>query len=218
MSEPTDIVSTSDSQLQSVVPEELKGLLSFESATSLAQFFEGIGWTPIMELQTIMDIIQTTPSEHIKLRAIKMLQERRADILKNSGLIVKATRTQKDGKGGQTVFSTDALATSFGRPSIPRSISDEPNEAEKSVRQGPETTVSTNTSEAAINKPPTGAIPSPDDGTDRCPDNSDRGSDSNNTKDAGLVENVGNTTGESSGTDSIQRDSEVSGGVVTGKS
>lgn len=106
-------------------PEDVKKILSFESIKELANFYSLVGWTPYMELQILIGIIQNTDDDSIKLRALKDFQHRRAQILENSGLLVKATKVQTGEDGTRTIFSANVVAAALGQDT-------EPNEPNKS--------------------------------------------------------------------------------------
>lgn len=113
----TDLVSlqSSPSSLATLTPsaEDVRDILTFETVKALAEFYRAVGWTPVMELQILINIIQTTDNDVTRLRALKDLQTRRAEILRNSGLMVKATKVQKDADGGQTMFSANIVAATL---------------------------------------------------------------------------------------------------------
>ncbi len=104
------------SQQPSFLPasaEDIQKILSFEDITAVVNFFESIGWTPLMELQLLIDIIQNSDNDNTRLRALKDLQARRKEIIENSGLVVKATKIQKNEDGGQTIFSTNLVSSAL---------------------------------------------------------------------------------------------------------
>lgn len=106
---------SSPSSLATLVPsaEDVKDILTFETVKQLAEFYRAVGWSPATELQILINIIQTTDNDVTRLRALKDLQARRAEILRNSGLMVRATRVQKDADGGQTIFSANIVANAL---------------------------------------------------------------------------------------------------------
>jgi hypothetical protein len=143
--------------------KEAEGLLKFEQVEALSNFLKEVQWTPEVELQTILDIIMNAESDSIKLKAIKMLQDRRTDVLKNSGLMVKATKTQRDAEGNSTVFSAEVLASAF--PQKKRSkqnarkqnTTNIPNTSDSADSPEEENTVVSTQSTATLHKPPTGS-------------------------------------------------------------
>lgn len=167
MAESTGITNTQN-HLGPRLNEDAMKLLAFEEVKALVSFYETVGWSPTMEYQILMDIIQTTEKDATRLKALKALQDRRAEIIKNSGLVVKATKTQKDKDGNQTVFTADVVASAFGGPreitKETRSTADgsEQNSTETEAPADDITGNGNASSTAAFHKPPSGLVTKPD--------------------------------------------------------
>lgn len=98
------------------VSEDVKKVLDFESVQKLAEFYKSLEWHPFKELQIILDIIENADNDITRLRALKMFQDRRMEVLQNSGLVVSAQRTGKTADGSRLVFSTSMVAAALGQP------------------------------------------------------------------------------------------------------
>jgi len=130
---------SSPSSLATLVPsiQDIEDILTFETVKKLAEFYRVVGWTPAMELQILINIIRTTDNDITKLRALKDLQNRRGEILRNSGLMVKATRIQKDADGGQTMFSANVVAAALNYN--PKGVINEQEQEKEKTRLSTET-------------------------------------------------------------------------------
>ncbi|HEC63925.1 MAG TPA: hypothetical protein ENI23_01380 [bacterium] len=124
LDKPSDTLNSSPEDSQENLPQQqssfpfaspaaIRKVLSFEDITALVDFYETIGWTPTMEFQLLVDIIQNTDNDNTRLRALKDLQARRREILEDTGLVIKATKVQKDADGGQTIFSTNIVSSAL---------------------------------------------------------------------------------------------------------
>lgn len=103
-------------------------LTSFESIMPMVQVFDMYGYTPAEEIGLLIDMVRTAEKDGDRLKALKQLQQRRAEILTNSGVLVKATKTNINSDGSQTTLS-GALVTNLLNPDK-RNIKDEKPEAD----------------------------------------------------------------------------------------
>ena len=147
------------------ISDNARELLKFSDIDVMEQFLKNIGWTPVKELQLLMNIIESTDNDNVRLRAMKQLEAKRNDMIKNSGLMVRATRVQQDAQGNKTVFSADVLASAFPknkRSSNARQPIQDTEGQRATVPVDPEdgsqsgTTIISTESGATLHKPPVG--------------------------------------------------------------
>lgn len=124
--EPPENQSTSDTSLEIVATDKLDDhmvrsvvarLMEFESLEQLSETLTRENWTPDEEIRTLVRLAREGPTSTVQLRAIKMLRDLRLELMKNSGLLATATRTERS-PDGSTIMSTQ-LVTSMLTQEIP---------------------------------------------------------------------------------------------------
>jgi hypothetical protein len=90
-------------------------ILRFEDVGALMETLEDEGWTADEEIRTLVQLARESANEGIRLRAIKLLQTRRAEVLKAAGLLVQASRSRQEEDGSRTTLSANVVAAALGK-------------------------------------------------------------------------------------------------------
>ena len=99
-----------------ITEEQITELLRYENIRTLIDNYKVFDWSPELEIQYLIEIIRDTNDNAVRLRVLKEIRTRRMEVIKNSGLIVSASKTHESPDGTKTVFSTNLVATALGNP------------------------------------------------------------------------------------------------------
>lgn len=103
----------------SLSPAQLEKLLCYESLHNLVESLEALGWSGEEEVLMLVQMARYGESQQVRLKALKQLQDRRQEMMKNNGLIVQASESRTLPGGGHATLNTSVVGMALQRFNAP---------------------------------------------------------------------------------------------------
>jgi len=103
----------------------------------LGELYSHLQWGPLEEFRVLVEIVRYSDDNKEKMRALRMLADRRAEVMKHSGLLVSAQQTSQDALGTRRVLTSSIVASVLNQNTQLKLLGAE-NVKEKHIESTPE--------------------------------------------------------------------------------